>query len=37
MGNEVAKDKDEGEGTKPSSEAEDVAKIQDDTVRAREA
>ena len=33
----MAKDKGEGEGTKPSSEVEDVAKIQDDTVKAREA
>ena len=33
----MAKDKGEGEGTKPSSEALDVAKIQDDTVKAREA
>ena len=33
----MAKDKCEDEGTKPSSEVEDVAKIQDDTVKAREA
>ena len=33
----MAKDKGEGKGTKLSSEAEDVAKIQDDTVKAREA
>ena len=33
----MAKDKGESEGTKPSSEAKDVAKIQDDTVKAREA
>ena len=33
----MAKDKSEGDGTKPSSKAEDVAKIQDDTVKAREA
>ena len=33
----MAKDKGEGEGTKPSSEAEDFAKIQDDTVKAWEA
>ena len=33
----MAKDKGEGEGTKPSSEAEDIAKIQDDTVKTREA
>ena len=33
----MAKDKGEGEGTKPSSEAKDVAKIQDDTIKAREA
>ena len=33
----MAKDKGENEGTKPSSEAKDVAKIQDDTVKAREA
>ena len=33
----MAKDKGEGEGTKPSSEAKDVAKIQDDTVKTREA
>ena len=33
----MAKDKGEGEETKPSSEAEDVARIQDDTVKAREA
>ena len=32
----MAKDKGEGEETKPSSEAEDVARIQDDTVKARE-
>ena len=32
----MAKDKGKGEGTKPSSEAEDVTKIQDDTVKARE-
>ena len=32
----MAKDKGEGEGTKPSSKAEDAAKIQDDTVKARE-
>ena len=31
----MAKDKGEGEGTKPSSEAEDVAKIQDDTRKAK--
>ena len=37
LGSEMAKDKGEGEGTKPSSEAKGVAKIQDDTVRAREA
>ena len=33
----MAKDKGENKGTKTSSEAEDVAKIQDDTVKAREA
>ena len=33
----MAKDKGEGEGTKPSSEAKDIAKIQDDTVKASEA
>ena len=33
----MAKGKGEGEGTKPSSEAKDVAKIQDDTVKAKEA
>ena len=33
----MAKDKGEGEGTKPSSEAKGVAKIQNDTVKAREA
>ena len=33
----MAKDKGEGEGTKPSLEAKDVAKIQDDTVKTREA
>ena len=33
----MAKNKGEGEGTKLSSEAEDVAKIRDDTVKAREA
>ena len=33
----MAKDKGEGEGTKPSSEAKGVAKIQDDIVKAREA
>ena len=33
----MAKDKSEGEGTKPSSKAKGVAKIQNDTVKAREA
>ena len=33
----MAKDKGEGEGTKPSSEAKGVTRIQDDTVKAREA
>ena len=33
----MAKDKGEGEGTKPSLEAKGIAKIQDDTVKAREA
>ena len=33
----MAKDKGEGEGTKPFLEAKDVAKIQDDTIKAREA
>ena len=33
----MAKDKGEGKGTKPSSEAKDAVKIQDDTVKAREA
>ena len=33
----MAKDKGEGEGTKPSSEAKGVAKIQDDIVKVREA
>ena len=33
----MAKDKDKGEGTKPSLEAKDVAKVQDGTVKAREA
>ena len=33
----MAKDKGESEGTKPSSKAEDVTKIQNDTVKAREA
>ena len=33
----MVKDKGEGEGTKPSSEAKGVAKIQNDTVKAREA
>ena len=32
----MVKDKGEGEGTKPSSEATGVSKIQDDPVRARE-
>ena len=33
----MSKDKGEGGGTKPSSEAKGVAKIQNDTVKAREA
>ena len=33
----MAKDKGEGKETKPSSKAKDVAKIQDDAVKAREA
>ena len=33
----MAKDKGEGEGTKPSLEAKGITKIQDDTVKAREA
>ena len=33
----MVKDKGEGEGTKPSSEAMGVTKIQNDTVKAREA
>ena len=33
----MANDKGEGGGTKPSSEAKGVAKIQNDTVKAREA
>ena len=33
----MAKDKGEDEGTKPSSEAKGVTKIQDDIVKAREA
>ena len=33
----MAKDKGEGEGTKPSSKAKGVTKIQDDIVKAREA
>ena len=33
----MAKDKDKGEGTKPSLEAKDVTKVQDGTVKAREA
>ena len=33
----MARDKGKGEGTKPSSEVEDVAKIQDDTIKTREA
>ena len=32
----MVKDKGEGEGTKPSSEATDVFEIQNDLVRARE-
>ena len=32
----MVKDKGKGEGTKPSSEVEGVAKIQDDTVKGRE-
>ena len=32
----MAKDKGEGEGTKPSSEAKGVTKIQNDTVKVRE-
>ena len=35
--NKVAKDKGEGKKTKPSSETKDVAKIQDDAIKAREA
>ena len=33
----MAKDKGKGKETKPSSETKDAAKIQDDTVKAREA
>ena len=33
----MAKDKDKGKETKPFSEAKDVVKIQDDTVKAKEA
>ena len=33
----MVKDKGEGEGTKPSSEVTGVSKIQNDTVKAREA
>ena len=33
----MAKDKGKGKETKPSSETKDVAKIQDDTVKAKEA
>ena len=33
----MAKDKGEGKETKSSSEAKDVAKIQDDAVKARQA
>ena len=33
----MAKDEGEGKRTKPSSKAEDVAKIQDGTIKAREA
>ena len=33
----MAKDKGEGKETKPSSETKDIAKIQDDAVKAREA
>ena len=33
----MAKDKGEGEGTKPSLEAKGITKIQDDTVKAGEA
>ena len=32
----MVKDKDEGEGTNPSSEATGVSEIQDDPVRVRE-
>ena len=33
----MAKDKGKGKETKPSSETKDAAKIQDDTVKAKEA
>ena len=32
----MVKDKGEGEGTKPSSEATGVSEVQNDTIRARE-
>ena len=37
LGNEVAKDKGEGKEDKPSSEIKDVAKTQNNAVKAREA
>ena len=33
----MAKDKDKGKESKPFSEAKDAVKIQDDTVKAKEA